>query len=69
MVFTSETAAMVNNKESQDFPKVDIAYIPAHDLRAGHEYRVVFNANSKYPQIDSVLEEIEKTDGVAPNEG
>lgn len=49
------------NRESPDYPKVDIAY-SKHDLRAGHEYRVVFNTNSRYPQIDSVLEELEKAD-------
>lgn len=51
----------IANSESLDYPKVDIAY-SKHDLRAGHEYRVVFNSNSKYPQIESVLEEMGKAD-------
>lgn len=52
------------NRESPDYPKVDIAY-SKHDLRAGHEYRVVFNANPRYPQIESVLGEVEKADPLA----
>jgi ribonuclease HI len=47
----------VINSKSADYQKVDIAY-SKHDLRAGHEYEVVFNSSGHYPQIERVLREI-----------
>jgi ribonuclease HI len=42
---------------SPDYPKVDVVY-STHDMRAGHTYRVAFNSNQRYPQVDTVIEEI-----------
>ncbi|HWQ36984.1 MAG TPA: ribonuclease H [Burkholderiales bacterium] len=58
----------VADTESGDYPKVDMAY-SLHDLRAGHVYRVVFNSNSRYPQIELVLEEIKSGETVDDGSG
>jgi ribonuclease HI len=51
----------VTGTESADYHKVDMAY-SKHDLRAGHEYEVIFNSDPRYPQIDTVIQEIVRTD-------